>query len=148
MNSYLSQRYKSKTSNTASKWTKSRIVLGIVTGQPMLRHNQSNVNASFLLYCLANCKHYYNTTMLLQKNVYILQHMKHTKILHVYKKIYNISDLLVEELDNVILSSSSGFHSWHCFLLSTAVPISLYPLLSILKIMCFTASSISSCHNL
>jgi hypothetical protein len=53
--SYLNHRYKSRTSNAASKWTRSIIVLGEANGQPMLRHSQSRVSASFLLYCRANC---------------------------------------------------------------------------------------------
>lgn len=52
-NTNLNQRYKSRTSNTASKCTKSIIVLGIVKGHPICLQSQSNVIDSFLLYCLA-----------------------------------------------------------------------------------------------
>lgn len=55
---YLNQRYKSITSNTASRWTRSSIDLGIENGQPICSHNQLKVILSFLLYWRANYNKY------------------------------------------------------------------------------------------
>lgn len=55
---YLNQRYKSIISNTASRWTRSSIDLGVENGQPICSHNQLKVILSFLLYWRANYNKY------------------------------------------------------------------------------------------